>query len=173
MSKRFFWRLFSPAWTAVISEKNIVSVWAKTGLILLNLDEVLLIITKPAIPEQSLILQILITERAIRRFYKNYLRSSIIAKTKMLLKANERLAAEYSIATHVIRGLEQAIKFKKRKRKKEKKLNLLDKEISGAQFFSPSRVQAARDYQAIKEAEKQQELDAKTEKKAQAEAKKL
>jgi hypothetical protein len=50
----------------------------------------------------------------------------------MLLKANERLAAEYSIATHVIRGLEQAIKLKKRKRKKEKKLNLLGKEISGA-----------------------------------------
>ena len=91
----------------------------------------------------------------------------------MLLKANERLAAEHSIATHVIRGLEQAIKLEKRKRKKGKKLNLLDKKISRTQFFSPSRVQAARDYQAIKEAEKQQELDIKTEKKTQAEAKKL
>ena len=48
----------------------------------------------------------------------------------MLFKANERFAAEYSIAIHVIRGLEQAIKFKKRKYKKRKKLNLLDKKIS-------------------------------------------
>jgi hypothetical protein len=173
MSKRFFWRLFSPAWTAAMSEQNIASAWAKTGLIPLNPDEVLSTIAKPAIPTQSPRLQTPMTGRAIRRFHKSYLRSPTIAKTKMLLNANERLAAEHSIATHVIRGLEQAIKLEKRKRRKGKKLNLLGEEASGPQFFSPSRVQAARDHQATKEAEKQQELDAKAEKKAKAEANKL
>jgi alanyl-tRNA synthetase len=59
---------------------------------------------------------------------------------------------------------------KNAKRRRGKRLNLLGEEVSGPQFFSPSRVQAARDYQAIKEAEKQLELDAKAEKKVKTEA---
>jgi hypothetical protein len=86
----------------------------------------------------------------IRYFYKNYLYSLIIAKIKIFLNDIKRLAAKYSIATHVIRGLEEAIKIEKYKYKKTKRLNLLGEEESRPQFFNPSRVQAARDHQAIK-----------------------
>jgi hypothetical protein len=72
---------------------------------------VLLKIAKPTTSRQVSKPKTPITGRAIRRFYKNYLYSLIIVKTKMLFKATKRLAAEYFIATHVIRGLEEAIKI--------------------------------------------------------------
>ena len=113
------------------------------------------------------------TGRTIRRFQKDFLRSPTAAKQQLLFKANERLAAEYSIAIHRYRGLEQALQLEKRKRQRGKRLNLVGEEAFGAQFFSPGRVRAARAFQAQKEAEKQLELDSKTEKKAQATTNKL
>jgi hypothetical protein len=115
MGKRLFWRLFLPAWTAAMSPHNIASAWAKTGLFPFDPQVVLSKIAKPAAPRQDPRLQTPMTGRAIRRFHKSYLRSPTIAKTRMLLKANERLAAEHSIVTHVARGLEKAIKLEKRK----------------------------------------------------------
>jgi hypothetical protein len=173
MGKRLFWKLFLPAWTAAMSLYNIASAWTKTGLIPFNPEVVLSKIAKPTTPRQVSKPKTPMTGRAIRRFHNSYLHSPTIAKTKMLFKATERLAAEHSIATHVIRGLEEAIKIEKRKRRKGKRLNLLGEGGSGPQFFSPGRVQAARDHQATKEAEKQLELDIKAEKKAKAEAARL
>ena len=54
---------------------------------------------------------------------------------------------------HVQNGLIEALKQEKKRRHLEKRLNLVGEEESGPQFFSPSRVQAARDYQASKETE--------------------
>lgn len=173
MGKRLFWKLFLPAWTAAMSLHNIASAWTKTGLIPFNPEVVLSKIAKPTTPRQVSKPKTPMTGRAIRRFHKSYLHSPTIAKTKMLFNATERLAAEHSIATHVIRGLEEAIKIEKRKRRKGKRLNLLGEGGSGPQFFSPGRVQAARDHQATKEADKQLELDIKAEKKAKAEAARL
>jgi hypothetical protein len=53
---------------------------------------------------------------------------------KLLLKANERLAAEDSIAIHVNRGFEQAMKLEKQKRRRGKRLDSIGEEASGAQF---------------------------------------
>ena len=53
----------------------------------------------------------------------------------------------------MIRGLEQALKNEKKKRQQGKRLNLIGKEDAGAQFFGSQEIQAARDYQAIKEEE--------------------
>jgi hypothetical protein len=94
---------------------NIASIWTKTGLILFNSEMVLLKIAKPTIPRQVSKPKILITGRAIRRFYKNYLYSPIITKIMIFFNATERLAAEYSIAIYVIRGLKEAIKIEKYK----------------------------------------------------------
>ena len=57
----------------------------------------------------------------------------------------------------MIRGLEQALKNKKKKRQRNKQLNLIKKEDAGAQFFGFQEIQAARDYQATKEEEKAQQ----------------
>ena len=57
----------------------------------------------------------------------------------------------------MIRGLEQALKNKKKKRQRGKRLNLIRKEDTSAQFFGFQEIQAARDYQAIKEEEEVQQ----------------
>ena len=63
--------------------------------------------------------------------------------------------------------------MEKQKRKKTKRLNLLGEEDSGPQLFSPSRVQAAKAFQAQKEAVEEEKKTAVAEKKAQAVANKL
>ena len=50
------------------------------------------------------------------------------------------------------KGLIKLIQLEKRKRQRGKRLNLYGKEDSGAQFFSPSHILKAREYQVAKEA---------------------
>jgi len=76
--------------------------------------------------------------------------------------------------------LTQALRDEKKRRQRGKRLNLLGENDSGAQFFSPGRIQAAREWQtqkATNEATRQQEIaNAKAlavTKKAQKEADKL
>ena len=113
------------------------------------------------------------TSRAIRRTQRAY----DIAPTKLLLakifRANERLAAQDSINKHVIKGLCNTLQDEKKRGKRGKRLNLVVEEDSGPQFFSPRRVQAAREFQAAKEEEEaQRQLDI-SEKRRQATAKRL
>ena len=74
--------------------------------------------------------------------------------------ANERLAADHSIDQHIIKGLCEALKNEKKRRKRGKRLNLLGEENNGPQFFSPARVQAARAWQASKNDEKTRKQEA-------------
>lgn len=87
-----------------------------------------------------------------------------------ILRANERLAAERSIDQHIIRGFTISLREEKKRRQRGKRLNLLGVEDSGPQFFSPSKVQAARDRQAVKEDEKLQKQQEIEERKALATA---
>ena len=73
-------------------------------------------------------------------------------KVKLLFKANERLAAQHAIDQYTKKGLLEALEIEKKKRTRGKRLNLIGKECSGPQFFSPTRIQAARAYQQEKEA---------------------
>ena len=86
--------------------------------------------------------------RCVHRAYTFKPTESLLSK---ILRANERLAAEQSISQHVIRGLLEALKQEKKRRRRGQRLNLLGEDNSGAQLFSPTRVLAAREYQAIKE----------------------
>ena len=64
----------------------------------------------------------------------------------------------------MIKGLQEALKMEKKKRRKGKKLNLLGQEDSRPQFFSPLKVQTAREFQALKEENKiieRQEIEEK------------
>ena len=89
-----------------------------------------------------------------------------------ILRVIERLTAERSINKHVINGLLEALKQEKKRRKRGKRLNLLGEEDSGAQFFSPTRIQAAREYQVIKEEDELIKKQGISERKARAAAKK-
>ena len=81
---------------------------------------------------------------------------------------------------HVVKGLTKALKHEKKRRQRGQRLNLLGEDDSGPQFFSPGRVQGARDYQDqkdINEAQRQQDIADKKAaaaiKKAQKEADKI
>ncbi len=80
----------------------------------------------------------------------------------------QRLATQHSIDSHQIHDLEWAISMERKKRKRGKRLNLLGESDSGPQFFSPSKVVAAREYQAEKEAKEEREKQEKINRKVQA-----
>lgn len=73
-----------------------------------------------------------------------------------MLRGSEKLAAKVDVLEFEIKGLIGALKVEKQKRNRGKRLNLLSKKDNGPELFSPSRVRAAREFAAQKEAEKEQ-----------------
>src|SRR5271165_7227523 len=90
----------------------------------------------------------------------------------MLFCANESLAAAASIQEHCANNLKEALERKKKKRQCSKQLGLTKKEVKGAQLFGVLKVQAAKEYQANKEAEIEAQKRAKEEAKVQRAVKK-
>ena len=175
VSKRLFWQLFWPAWQEAFTPDNIASAWKATGFFPFHPPAVLEKITKPAPATPAAttsVIQTPMTCRALRRAH----RELRIKPTKLLmskiLRANEKLAALHSIDQHVIEGLQMAIREEKRRRARGKRLNLVGEKEAGPQFWSPSKVQAARDYQASKEKEEKQRKQEIVDRKALAAAKK-
>ena len=171
MSKRSFWSVFWPAWQRAFTPKNIASGFAKTGIFPYNPSATLDKITKPRQIEAVDSLQTAqtpMTCRGVRRLHRQYANAPTPSKLGRILRANERLAAKHTIGQHMVRGLVQALKDEKKRRKRGKRLNLLGQEGSGPQFFSPSQIQAARDYQASKDAEEEQRQQQIIDRRAQA-----
>ena len=86
--------------------------------------------------------------------------------TDLILHANVHLAAQQSINVYIISGLHEALRLKRKRRKKGRKLNLLGKEDHGPQFWSPAQVRGARIVQAQKDGEEQANQHRIAEKKA-------
>ena len=82
-----------------------------------------------------------LVKSTLQKVYKKAPSELLIAK---LFRANKRLAVESFIGTHVILGLTAALREEKRRKKRGKRLNLLEEEESEPQFFSPERVTASR-----------------------------
>ena len=169
MSKRKFWSVFWPAWQQAFSPANIASGFAKTGIWPYAPHEVLDKITKPLPIDDTEAIQTAktpMTCRAVRRTQRQFHNAPNSPLLDKIFRANERLAAQHSVDQHVIKGLITALQDEKKRRKRGKRLNLVGEEDSGPQLFSPGRIQAARDRQAIKEQEEQQRqqdiLDRKT-----------
>ncbi len=70
------------------------------------------------------------------------------------------------------KGLLDALKVEKKKRSRGKKLGLTSKEVSSPQFYSPAKIQAAREFQAAKEEKAQAEKATRDAKKAASAAQK-
>jgi hypothetical protein len=175
MSKRAFWSLFLPAWKQAFTRKKIASGFEKTGIWPCDPSLVLTTITKPQSiepEEDSQSPKTPMTSRAIRRIQRAYEKAPVKSMLALIFRANERLAAQHSIDEHVRKGLTEALRHEKKKRQRGKRLNLLGEEDSGPQFFSPARVQAARDWQAIKDTKEALRQQGIVDKKALAAAKK-
>jgi hypothetical protein len=97
----------------------------------------------------------------MRQHKSAYLKDPSRDKVDLLFKANERLATQHAIDEITKKGLIETLQIEKKKRTRGKRLNLVGEECSGPQFFSPSRIQAARAYQAEKATEQQAEKAAK------------
>jgi hypothetical protein len=108
------------------------------------------------------------TSKSIRRAQKAYKNNPTNDNLNLILRSQERLAAQYEIDQYIQRGLFETIKTEKQRRQRGKRLNLVGKENNGAQIFPPSQVRAALDYAAAKKAEAEAGKAAKVAKKAQA-----
>ena len=61
---------------------------------------------------------------------------------RKLTKANELNVVKASIAEYRIEGLKEALQLEKKKRRREKKLNLIGEPLGKAQFFEIAKVLA-------------------------------
>jgi hypothetical protein len=109
-----------------------------------------------------------ITSKSIRRAQKAYKDNPTKDNLNLIFRSQERLATQHKVDQHIQKGLFETIKTEKQRRQREKRLNLVGKESSGAQIFPPSQVRVALDYAAAKKAEAEAGKAAKTAKKAQA-----
>ena len=164
ISKRIFWKVFWPAWQQAFSEKNILSVYAKTGIWPFNPELLVGKITKPITPhtvsEEPQYPETPITCRDVRRLEREYRNAPSSALVQQAFHISEKLAALHSIDTHTIRNLQESLADEKRRRKRGKKLDPCGEEThAGAIFWSPAKVQRARDYNDAKEADKAQEAN--------------
>ena len=159
ITKRDFWTVFKKAWDEAFTDKNIHSAFEKTGIFPLNPARVVKIIAKPEVFEVAIDPQILRTPTTaleVRRLQKRWIKSPTKEKADKAFRGLNLLVAQASIAQHRASGLEQALRNERKKRQRGKRLNLVGEEASGAQFFSPGRVQKARDLLAVKEEEERQ-----------------
>ena len=118
-------------------------------------------------PDEIKASKTLMTDRAVRRIQKVYEKQSTRVLLFKIFIVNERLAINESINQHVIRDLLDALKNEKKRRNRDKRLNLIDEKHSDPQFFSSGRVQAARVFQASKDEEKSRRQEDIAEKRAQ------
>jgi hypothetical protein len=173
MLKRMFWHMFKAAWQESFTVANITLAFAKTGIWPYNPCTVVQTISrspKAPPPVDLRALQTPVSCKAIRRIQRAYKKEPTKEALACIFHANVRLAAQHSVDSHVIQGLFQALQLEKKKRQRGKRLNLVGEEDNGPQFYSPARIQAARAFQAAKQAtEEQQKLENKA-KKAQATA---
>lgn len=103
----------------------------------------------------------------MRRIQTVYKMQSIKVLLFKIFIVNERFAINESINQHVIRDLLNTLKNKTKRRKRYKKLNLLNENHLELQFFSSKRMQVIKFYQAAKSEKKSHKQKDMTEKRAQ------
>ena len=165
-----FWTIFRSAWQEAFTSQNIASEFFKTGIFPLNPSLVLDKIVKKAtslVETENIQVFTPMSSRAVRRVHKAYAKHPTSLLLEKILHANEQLAAEHSIDQHLIHVLIDALKQEKKRRKRGVRLNLIGEKEEGAQFFNPSKVQAARNFQASKKEKKFKKQKKITEKRAQ------
>ena len=179
IGKRDFFELFWPAFIKAFTPDNIASGWRKAGLFPWNPDHVLdqlpknLIIDKgenksePSRPSSkqssnSAALS-LISIQAVRELVLEVSNQQNSAKVRQLENTIISLQNTVTLQEQKIKDLEASLKHEKKRRKRGKGLfeQLRANNGYGAMFFSPSKIQEARDLQIDREAQKEAEQAAK------------
>ena len=164
MTKRLFWNMFRPAWECAFTAKNILAAWEATGIQPFNPGKVIKMITRPepATPQQVRNWNIRKTPKSadalIRAFNDLKEGGHVDMEAFPLLRAGVKLAAELKIKQVEIDGLRETVIIEKKKRKRGKAMGMHEEGESPNQpmFFSPARVERAR--QRAAEAEQAEQL---------------
>jgi hypothetical protein len=158
ITKRDFFRLFWPSWNKALSASNIESAWKSVGLWPWNPEIVLTRFTKEEDqrPSSSESLHsILWAEdwRKIERLVEQVISDVYDQNSKKLSSTMHYLSTENILLKLRCEGLENALQNKQKKRKRGKPLisDFRAPEDGYAVFYSPKRIQQARDLQIEKE----------------------
>jgi len=155
VTKRQFWAFFREAWKRAFTEKNVISAWEATGIHPFNPERVIAIITRNNTTPEPQHVRTPTSARSLRRMFNRLQKEGHIdVEARSFLHASEKLATKLEISQHEIQGLKRALVEEKKKRKRGKRLSLYEagESVGQARFFSPSRVERARQ-QAANEAE--------------------
>jgi hypothetical protein len=163
MTKRLFWRIFRASWSDALTVENILSSFESTGIHPINPQKVLAQVAKKTPspqpsdtePEETTPMSVRGVRRALKAVSKdNKVLDPNISK---LVKATEKLAVRNEILEHTNQNLHNALCEEKKRRKRGKKMGLIDNDNPGeAQFFSPTKVASARQRALEIEQEKEQ-----------------
>jgi hypothetical protein len=173
MSKHMFYRMFKVVYIYAFTEKNIISVFQKTGIWPFNPEIVIATIRAPLqkpVPIGILEVKTLMTCRAVRQAQKAYGIEPCRQNLELIFRTISRLAVQSSIQQYKNLGLRQALIIEQKKRQRGQRLNLIGKEDPGPQLFTLSRVRLALAYLESKDNVEQARKDKIAEKKAVAAA---
>lgn len=173
LSKRDFFRLFWAAWVASFTQENIASGFEVTGLHPFNPDRVIIRFSKknddrPS--SSSSTNSVLHAEdwKQIEKLLRTVVTDIYDKKSQQLSNTMHALSMENMLLKMQNAGLKKSLINEKKKRKRGKPL-ILDvdtRKEGGAIFFSPNKVQQARDRQAVKDAQAEANRIQKKEEKA-------
>jgi hypothetical protein len=107
-----------------------------------------------------------LTSKSIRALTLAAMKNPLPRKIDALLRGCTKLSTQHAIDKHTKQGLFEALNMEKKSHARGRKLNLLGEEDNNAQLYSPTRICAARDFQAEKDAQEQAEKDQKATKRA-------
>jgi hypothetical protein len=160
-----FWTLFRAAWRSALTLENIRSAYATPGIYPLDASKVLKILRaktpSPTASDTEAQCKTPGSVRAVRRTIRAIAKEEgyLSRPVELAIKASEKLVIENDILQHQNKMLHEALIGEKKRRTRSKPMGLIDKDNPGrAQFFSPSKVQAARQRAREIEAEKEQEM---------------
>ena len=151
MTKRNFWILFKAAWFKALFKKNIRSAFATAGIHSFDSSIILTLIKfntpSPSFNDSETQEKTPGFVRAVRRHIKAIKRTQgqLTMEVDLLLRAVEKLSVKNEILDHECSGLRTTLIAEKKRRKRGKKMRILNKEESGqAVFVSPAKIAAIR-----------------------------
>jgi hypothetical protein len=178
LSKRDFFGLFWPAYQAAFTPTNIKSGWEKTGLQPFDPSRVIKQVKSDERPASSHSSSSALSDadwRKVRRLMKSIIGEVIGPEARKLNNTIEKLTTENVLLVAENQGLRRAIRIEKDRRRRGKPLfdDLgVNGEVKGV-FFSPKKIQGARERQAQRNHDAQQAAAQKAEERQQKELKKL
>ena len=161
LTKRDFFDLFWPAFQSAFTSKNILSGWEKTGLQPLNparvLDQLKPLDRPPSSSSTSGSSALSEADwRKVRRLLRDAVGEVMAPQSRKVINTIDRLTTENAILKAKTANLEATLRHEKSKIRRGKPL-FDDLGVDGdmkAMFFSPGKIQRARERQKEKEQEK-------------------